>query len=199
MYADLFILHLNLFIAMKKLLSISLATLFALAFYTTSFAQCHSATSARKATYKPNVVEIAVGSEVHTTLVAAVKAAGLVETLQGEGPFTIFAPTNDAFAKLPEGTVASLLEPENKAKLTDILTYHVIAGSLDSKAVVSAIEKGNGKAQVETLNGGKITAMLKDGNVVLQDENGRTATVTAVDLEGSNGVIHVIDTVVLPE
>lgn len=148
---------------------------------------------------KKDVVDIAISSEAHTTLVAAVKAAGLVEALKGEGPFTIFAPTNAAFEKLPEGTVATLLKPENKETLTGILTYHVIAGNLDSKAVVGAIEKGNGKAVVETLNGGKLTAMIKDGNVVLQDENGNTAIVTAVDLKGSNGVIHVIDTVVLPK
>lgn len=146
-----------------------------------------------------DVVDLAISSEIHTTLVAAVKAAGLLETLKGEGPFTIFAPTNAAFEKLPEGTVATLLKPENKETLTGILTYHVIAGSLDSKAVMGAIKKGKGKVVVETLNGGKLTAMIKDGNVVLQDENGNIATVTTVDLKGSNGVIHAIDTVVLPK
>lgn len=146
-----------------------------------------------------DVVDIAIGSEDHTTLVAAVKAAGLVETLKGEGPFTIFAPTNAAFDALPKGTVATLLEPENKEKLTAVLTYHVVAGNLDSKAVVAAIKKGGGKAEVTTLQGGTLTAMVKDGMVYLEDENGNQAKVTAVDLQGSNGVIHVIDAVVLPK
>lgn len=146
-----------------------------------------------------DVVDIAIASEAHTTLVAAVKAAGLVETLKGEGPFTIFAPTNAAFDKLPEGTVATLLKPENKATLTQILTYHVIAGELDSKAVVAAIEAGNGTATVETVSGGQLKAMLVDGNVWLEDENGGKAQVTVVDLKGENGVIHVIDAVVLPK
>lgn len=156
---------------------------------------------ARMVSYEPakDVVDIALASEVHTTLVAAVKAAGLVETLKGEGPFTIFAPTNAAFGKLPEGTVATLLKPENKATLAKILTYHVIAGELDSKAVVAAIEAGNGTATVETVSGGQLKAMLVDGKVWLEDENGGKAQVTAVDLKGENGVIHVIDAVVLPK
>jgi uncharacterized surface protein with fasciclin (FAS1) repeats len=122
-----------------------------------------------------------------------------VETLKSDGPFTIFAPTNAAFDKLPEGTVASLLKPENKQQLTTILTYHVVAGKLDSKAVVGAIKAGNGKATVETVSGDSLNAMLKDGEVWLEDENGNKAKVVAVDLEGSNGVIHVIDKVVLPK
>lgn len=146
-----------------------------------------------------NIVEIAVGSKDHTTLVAAVKAAGLVETLTGAGPFTVFAPVNGAFEKLPAGTVETLLKPENKATLTKILTYHVVAGNLDSTAVVAAIKKGNGKAELTTVSGGKIWAMLDGKNVILMDEKGGKAKVTAVDLKGSNGVIHVIDTVVMPK
>lgn len=146
-----------------------------------------------------DVVDIAVSSNVHTTLVAAVKAAGLVETLKGDGPFTIFAPTNAAFNALPDGTVASLLEPENKSQLTSILTYHVVAGHFDAKAVIDAIHKGNGKATIPTIQGGTLTATLKDGNVYLIDENLNLAKVTTTDLKGTNGVIHVIDTVVIPD
>lgn len=145
------------------------------------------------------IVDIAVGSPDHTTLVAAVKAADLVGTLQGAGPFTVFAPVNAAFEKLPAGTVATLLKPENKAMLANILTYHVVAGNLDSKAVVAAIKKGNGKVELTTVSGGKLWAMMDGKNVVLKDEKGGKATVTAVDLKGSNGVIHVIDSVVLPK
>ena len=146
-----------------------------------------------------DIVGVAAGSKNHTTLVAAVKAAALVETLKGKGPFTVFAPTNDAFAKLPAGTVETLLKPENKAKLTAILTYHVVAGKLTAKAVLAAIKKGNGKAVLTTVQGGKLTAAIEDGKVVLTDENGGKATVTATDLAATNGVIHVIDTVLLPK
>ena len=146
-----------------------------------------------------DVVDIAVGSQDHTTLVAAVKAADLVGTLKGEGPFTIFAPTNEAFGALPKGTVESLLEPDNKDQLVKVLTYHVVAGTIDANAVVGAIKKGNGKAQLTTVEGGKLTASMKDGKVMLTDENGGTAFVTATDLKGSNGIIHVIDGVVLPK
>lgn len=172
--------------------------------FTTINAQCNSSKAkAVKASYHgeaKDIVDIAIGSEVHTTLVAAVKAADLVATLKSEGPFTVFAPTNQAFEKLPEGTVATLLKPENKQQLTTILTYHVIAGKLDSKAVVAAIKAApNQKAEVPTVSGGTLTASLNDGNVWLTDENGNSAKVIAVDLEGSNGVIHVIDSVVLPK
>lgn len=146
-----------------------------------------------------DIVDVAVGSPAHTTLVAAVKAAGLVETLKGKGPFTVFAPTNDAFAKLPAGTVESLLKPENKAALAGILTYHVVAGELDSKAVAAAIKAGKGKAEVKTVNGQTLTASVEKGKVKLTDAKGNSAFVTAVDLKGSNGVIHVIDAVVLPK
>lgn len=145
------------------------------------------------------VVDIAVGSKDHSTLVAAVKAAGLVETLQSAGPFTVFAPTNAAFAKLPAGTVETLLKAENKATLAKILTYHVVAGNLDAAAVVAAIKTGNGKAVVKTVSGGSLTASLKDGKVILTDEKGGVSTVVATDIKAGNGVVHVIDTVVLPK
>lgn len=147
--------------------------------------------------FAQNVVEVAVGSENHTTLVAAVKAAGLVDTLTGAGPFTVFAPTNAAFDKLPTGTVASLLEPANLKTLQGILTYHVVAGKIDSKAVVSAIKAGKGKAVLTTVQGGTLTASLKGENVIVTDEKGGVATITAVDLDALNGIIHVIDTVLM--
>jgi len=146
-----------------------------------------------------DVVDIAISSADHTTLVAAVKAADLVTTLKGNGPFTVFAPTNAAFDKLPEGTVAGLLKPESKAQLAKILTYHVVSGNLDAAAVTAAIKSGNGKAVVTTVSGGKLTVSLDNGKVKLVDENGNAAYVTAADLKGSNGVVHVIDAVVLPK
>jgi uncharacterized surface protein with fasciclin (FAS1) repeats len=148
---------------------------------------------------KKDIVDIAVGSEAHTTLVAAVTAADLVATLKSAGPFTVFAPVNDAFAKLPAGTVETLLKPENKAMLAKILTYHVVAGKLDAKAVLAAIKKGKGSVTLTTVSGGTLTASLDMGKVKLTDENGGVAYVTATDLDASNGVIHVIDTVVLPK
>lgn len=146
-----------------------------------------------------DVVDVAVGSADHTTLVAAVKAADLVETLKGAGPFTIFAPTNAAFNKLPAGTVETLLKAENKSKLAQILTYHVVRGNLDAAAVMAAIKKGKGKVVLTTVSGGKLTVTKKKGKVLLTDENGGVSTVTVTDLKGSNGVIHVIDSVVLPK
>jgi uncharacterized surface protein with fasciclin (FAS1) repeats len=146
-----------------------------------------------------DVVDIAIGSADHSTLVAAVKAADLVTTLKGKGPFTVFAPTNAAFGKLPAGTVENLLKPENKAQLAKILTYHVVIGNLDAAAVVAAIKSGNGKAVVSTVSGGKLTVTLDKDKVKLTDEAGNSAYVTATDLKGSNGVIHVIDSVVLPK
>ncbi len=146
-----------------------------------------------------DVVDIAVESSDHTTLVAAVKAADLVSTLKSAGPFTVFAPTNAAFDKLPEGTVASLLKPENKAQLAKILTYHVVSGNLDAAAVVAVIKAGNGKAVVTTVSGGNLTLSLDKERVKLTDESGNTAYVVAADLKGSNEVVHVIDSVVLPK
>ena len=151
------------------------------------------------ASAQKTVVDVAVGSKAHTTLVAAVKAADLVGTLQSAGPFTVFAPTNEAFAKLPKGTVETLLKPENKSTLTKILTYHVIAGNLDAAAVVKAINDGKGKVTLKAVSGGTLTASLKNGKVILTDEKGGTATVTATDLKAGNGVVHVIDAVVLPK
>ncbi|TMI65801.1 MAG: fasciclin domain-containing protein [Bacteroidetes bacterium] len=148
---------------------------------------------------KKDIVDIAIGSDAHTTLVAAVKAADLVSVLKGDGPFTVFAPVNDAFAKLPAGTVDNLLKPENKATLSKILTYHVVAGNLDAAAVLAAIKKGKGSVTLTTVSGGKLTASLDNGKVKLKDEKGGLAYVTTADLKGSNGVIHVIDTVLLPK
>lgn len=145
-----------------------------------------------------NIVENAMNSNDHTTLVAAVKAAGLVKILQSDGPFTVFAPTNEAFEALPAGTVESLLKPENKIKLESILTYHVLAGDYSAADIMKAIKEGNGKASFNTVSGEKVYAMLKGGNVVLEDVNGNTATVTIADVDQSNGVIHVIDGVLLP-
>ncbi|HTH52127.1 MAG TPA: fasciclin domain-containing protein [Pyrinomonadaceae bacterium] len=145
-----------------------------------------------------NIVENAVNSKDHTTLVAAVQAADLVDTLKSAGPFTVFAPTNAAFAKLPAGTVDTLLKPENKATLTKVLTYHVIAGNYDSKAIAKAIKAGNGKAEFTTVAGGKLWAMMDGKNLILMDEKGGKSMVTIADVRQSNGVIHVVDTVVLP-
>lgn len=145
-----------------------------------------------------NIIENAVNSKDHTTLVAAVKAAGLVETLQSAGPFTVFAPTNEAFAKLPKGTVESLVKPGNKATLTRILTYHVVAGKWDAKAIARLIKDGNGVAEMKTVSGGILKAGMKGGKLMLTDEKGGVSTVTIKNVYQSNGVIHVVDTVVLP-
>jgi len=144
------------------------------------------------------IVENAVNSMDHTTLVAAVTAAGLVDALSSPGPFTVFAPTNAAFAKLPAGTVETLVKPENKGLLTGILTYHVVAGRVSAAELIGLIQQGGGKAELTTLNGGKLTARVVGGKVVLTDAKGGTATVTQADVFQSNGVIHVTDTVSLP-
>jgi uncharacterized surface protein with fasciclin (FAS1) repeats len=145
------------------------------------------------------IVDIAVGSKEHTTLVAGLTAADLVSTLQSAGPFTVFAPTNGAFAKLPAGTLETLLKPENKASLTKVLTYHVVAGSFNAAAVVKAIKDGGGSVTLKTISGGNLVASIKEGKVILTDEKGNSATVVAADLTAPNGVIHVIDAVVLPK
>lgn len=145
-----------------------------------------------------NIVQNAVNSKDHTTLVAAVKAAGLVDTLQSAGPFTVFAPVNSAFEKLPSGTVDTLLKPENKDQLVKVLTNHVVAGKVSSSDLVKMIKDGGGKAELKTVEGGKITASVSDGKVILTDEKGGTATVTIADVFQSNGVIHVVDSVLLP-
>ena len=145
-----------------------------------------------------NIVENAVNSKDHTTLVAAVKAAGLVDTLESAGPFTVFAPTNEAFAKLPAGTVDTLLKPENVDQLKKILTYHVVSGKMSAKDIEKAIKAGGGKASLKTVEGGTLTAMKTDGKIVLTDEKGGTSTVTIANVYQSNGVIHVVDTVLMP-
>ncbi len=145
-----------------------------------------------------DIVDNAVNSKDHTTLVAAVKAAGLVETLKGPGPFTVFAPTNEAFDKLPEGTVATLVKPENKEMLTKILTYHVVAGKMDSKMIAKAIKEGKGKAELTTVEGGKLWAWMEGKKLMLKDEKGGTSMVTIADVYQKNGVIHVVDTVLMP-
>lgn len=145
-----------------------------------------------------NIVENAMNSKDHTTLVAAVKAAGLVDTLEGAGPFTVFAPTNEAFAKLPAGAVDNLLKPENKDQLVKVLTYHVVAGRLSSKDLLKQIKEGGGKAQLKTVAGGMLTASVMGGKIMLTDEKGGMATVTIANVYQSNGVIHVIDAVLMP-
>jgi uncharacterized surface protein with fasciclin (FAS1) repeats len=145
-----------------------------------------------------NIIENAVNSKDHTTLVAAVKAAGLVETLSGPGPFTVFAPTNAAFAKLPTGTVETLVKPENKATLTSILTYHVVSGRVTSADLAKLIKAGKGSATITTVAGGTLTAKMAGKNIVLTDARGGMSTVTTANVIQSNGVIHVIDSVLLP-
>jgi uncharacterized surface protein with fasciclin (FAS1) repeats len=145
-----------------------------------------------------NIVQNAVNSKDHTTLVAAVKAAGLVPTLESPGPFTVFAPTNDAFAKLPAGTVDTLLKPENKKTLTNVLTYHVVPGRLSAKDLMAKINDGGGKAMLKTVEGADLTFAVKDGKLWVIDAKGDTAQVTIRNVMQSNGVIHVIDTVLLP-
>lgn len=170
-----------------------------LSFSLTSMAQEKTVQVGGAAMYpSKNIIQNAVNSKDHTTLVAAVKAAGLVETLQGNGPFTVFAPVNMAFEKLPDGTVPTLLKPENKARLTSILTYHVVAGKLDSKDLAKLIKDGNGVAELKTVEGGKLWIMMKGNKFMLKDEKGNVAHVTIKDVYQSNGVIHVIDSVVMP-
>ncbi len=146
-----------------------------------------------------DIIDNAVNSKDHTTLVAAVKAAGLVETLKGPGPFTVFAPTNAAFDKLPKGTVDTLLKPENKEKLKKILTYHVVAGKEDAASIVKKIEDGKGKTTFKTVSGGTLTASKSGDVVTLTDEKGGTSRVSIADVNQSNGVIHVVDTVLMPK
>ena len=162
----------------------------ATALATPAFADHHGA--------KPNIVGVAAGNADFSTLVTAVKAAGLVDTLSGAGPFTVFAPTNAAFGKLPAGAVETLVKPENKGLLTTILTYHVVAGKVTAKDVVALINQGGGKAMIKTVQGGTLTASLQGQNVVLTDAKGGKSIVTQTDVMQSNGVVHVIDTVVMP-
>lgn len=175
-------------------------SLFALALSFQSIAQCGSHHKVKQTSWGhgKDIIDIATGSDDFSTLTVAVKTAGLVSTLQGDGPFTVFAPTNTAFAKLPEGTVETLLRPESKQQLSKILTYHVVAGEFKATDVVNAIKSSGGKFMIETVSGGQLTASLQNGTVILTDENGGTAAVTQTDVDASNGVVHVIDTVVLP-
>jgi len=168
---------------------------------TSAFAQKEKTVTVGGAPMYPskNIVENAVNSKDHTTLVAAVKAADLVATLQSKGPFTVFAPTNAAFDKLPKGTVATLLQPENLKTLQTILTYHVVAGKMNASDIAKAIKAGNGKASLKTVSGGMLTAWMKGSDLYITDENGSSAKVTIADVNQSNGVIHVIDTVVTPK
>jgi uncharacterized surface protein with fasciclin (FAS1) repeats len=173
--------------------------LVAAAMATVSYAQKNPIVGGKEMFPNKNIIENAVNSADHTTLVAAVKAAGLVDTLQGAGPFTVFAPTNAAFSKLPAGTVDTLLKPENKATLTKVLTYHVVPGKLSSVDLKKQIKAGNGMAQLKTVSGGMLTATLEGNDIVLKDEKGGMSKVTQANVFQSNGVIHVVDTVVLPQ
>ena len=181
---------------MKKLASVFVLALISVS----SFAQMQRVPMVGGAVMSPtkNIVENASNSKDHTTLVAAVKAAGLVETLSGAGPFTVFAPTNSAFDKLPAGTVETLIKPESKEMLTGILTYHVVAGKLSATDILAMIKDGNGAAVMTTVQGQKLTASLKGSSVVLTDAKGGTSMVTVADVNQSNGIIHVIDSVLLP-
>ncbi|WP_018617984.1 fasciclin domain-containing protein [Spirosoma luteum] len=182
-----------------KTFKFTFAILSLLAISQVSFAQEKTVMVGGAAMYpSKNIVENAVNSKDHTTLVAAVKAAGLVETLSSAGPFTVFAPTNKAFDKLPKGTVETLVKPESKETLTKILTYHVVAGKVSAADLMKMITDGGGKAELKTVEGGTLTAMVKGKKVVLTDAKGGTSTVTIADVNQSNGVIHVIDTVLMP-
>ncbi|MDB5012666.1 MAG: fasciclin [Daejeonella sp.] len=182
---------------MKKLIILAVA-LVASAISTQTFAQKTKMVGGAAMYPTKDIVDNAVNSKDHTTLVAAVKAAGLVETLKSAGPFTVFAPTNAAFDKLPAGTVETLVKPENKATLTKILTYHVVAGKHSAMSISKAIKAGKGKAEFKTVSGGTLTATMKGKALILTDEKGGTSMVTIADVFQSNGVIHVVDTVLLP-
>jgi uncharacterized surface protein with fasciclin (FAS1) repeats len=182
-----------------KLARTATVALIALAFATICYAAKNPIVGGKEMFPKKNIIENAVNSADHTTLVAAVKAAGLVATLQGTGPFTVFAPTNAAFSKLPAGTVDTLLKPENKPALTKVLTYHVVPGRLSSADLKKQIKAGKGTATLKTASGSTLWAMLHGNDVVLKDEKGGMAMVTQANVFQSNGVIHVIDTVVLPQ
>tara|TARA_R110002051_G_scaffold107616_1_gene180450 strand:- start:1471 stop:1983 length:513 start_codon:yes stop_codon:yes gene_type:complete len=153
----------------------------------------------QNATAQETIVDVAVGNEDFSTLVTALKAADLVGALQGDGPFTVFAPTNDAFAKIDSKTLGSLLEAKNQKALANILTYHVISGNLNATAVVDALKKGNGTVELKALNGQVLTVIQKDGKIWLKDAMGNYSEIVATDVMGSNGVIHVINTVVMPK
>ena len=184
---------------MKTIKNIGLAFI-AILFTSATFAQKEMTVMVGGAAMYPskNIVQNAVNSKDHTTLVAAVKAAGLVETLSSAGPFTVFAPTNEAFNMLPKGTVETLLKPENKAMLTGILTYHVVSGRLSSADLMKMIKEGNGTATLTTVAGGKLWVMKKGKMLMVKDEKGSVSTITIKDVNQSNGVIHVVNKVLLP-
>ena len=181
-----------------KRIFLSLFVIAAMAFSSEVYAQKNPMVGGAAMYANKDIVDNAVNSKDHTTLVAAVKAAGLVETLKSAGPFTVFAPKNAAFDKLPAGTVETVLKPENKDMLTKVLTYHVVTGKMTSKDIAKAIKAGNGKAELTTVAGGKLTASMEGKKLILKDEKGGTATVTIADVNQKNGVIHVIDTVLMP-
>jgi uncharacterized surface protein with fasciclin (FAS1) repeats len=183
---------------MKNLI-LSVFAVITMAFTTQVYAQKNPMVGGAAMYATKDIVDNAVNSKDHTTLVAAVKAAGLVETLKSAGPFTVFAPTNAAFDKLPAGTVDNLVKTENKASLTKILTYHVVAGKMDSKAIAKAIKAGGGKAELTTVEGGKLWAWMEGKKLVLKDEKGGMSTVTIADVYQKNGIIHVVDTVLMPK
>lgn len=189
----------NLKLEIMKNLILSVFAVITMAFTTQVYAQKNPMVGGAAMYATKDIVDNAVNSKDHTTLVAAVKAAGLVETLKSAGPFTVFAPTNAAFDKLPAGTVNNLVKPENKATLTKILTYHVVAGKMDSKAIAKAIKAGGGKAELTTVQGGKLWAWMEGKKLVLKDEKGGMSTVTIADVYQKNGVIHVVDTVLMPK
>jgi uncharacterized surface protein with fasciclin (FAS1) repeats len=183
---------------MKKLFALSLLALVTM-LSSTAFAQKPVTVGGAPMFPNKNIIENAVNSKDHTTLVAAVKAAGLVETLQGNGPFTVFAPVNAAFDALPAGTVDTLLKPENKGTLTAVLTYHVIAARLNSKALERMIKQGNGRAILKTVQGGELTATMVGSEINITDAKGNTSRITITNVNQSNGVIHVVDRVLLPQ
>jgi uncharacterized surface protein with fasciclin (FAS1) repeats len=184
----------------KKLISlIALSSLFAVGFATVQEGSHNPMVGGQPMMKSMTIVDNAVNSADHTTLVAAVKAAGLIDTLKGPGPFTVFAPTNDAFRDLPEGTVDTLLKPENKDTLTKVLTYHVVAGLYDTKALKALIRKGDGMGTLTTVEGEKLTVMMNGPtNIVLKDEKGGISHISTYDVYQSNGVIHVVDHVLMP-
>ena len=181
----------------KTILTLILAIGFALAGRV--FAQTTVMVGGEAMYPKKDIIDNAVNSKDHTTLVAAVKAAGLVDVLKGAGPFTVFAPTNDAFKNLPPGTVETLLKTENKEMLAKILTYHVVAGNIDAEKIMMGIKEGNGTYEMTTVSGGKLSAMMNGPkNVVIKDEKGNVANISTYDVMQSNGVIHVVDKVLMP-
>lgn len=183
---------------MKKFFALSLLALVTM-LSSTAFAQKPVTVGGAPMFPNKNIIENAVNSKDHTTLVAAVKAAGLVETLQGNGPFTVFAPVNAAFDALPAGTVDTLLKPENKGTLTAVLTYHVVAARLNSKALERMIKQGNGRAILKTVQGGELTATMSGSDINITDAKGNTSRITITNVNQSNGVIHVVDRVLLPQ